>query len=106
MFISIKGLIYLDCMFLLVGLGSGFLTGVVFNRFVPSNKRAFLIDLGVAAVTSMIAIVACGWLSQRTKWSFNQLMTNELWACLISSLALVLLWRCMSYVVHKDFLNR
>ena len=101
MFVPIKGLLYLDILFLLLGLLTGLLAGFVFGRFVPSQKLTSIIDLGVAALASFLAIFACAWISRRTKWSFDQLMVNQLWACIVGSLILVLLWRIIAYSVHR-----
>ena len=58
-----------DLLFLLLGLLAGFLAGLVFGRFVPSPTLASLIDLTVAALASVLAIIVCAWLSRQSRLS-------------------------------------
>jgi len=87
------GLLYFDLLLPFLGALVGLLAGFVFGRFVPGRKLTSLLDLVVGAVTSVVVIMVCSWLSQRVTLSLDQLVTSELWASVIGSAALVVLWR-------------
>lgn len=95
----ILGLLYLLLPFL--GALVGLLAGFVFGRFVPGRKLSSLLDLVVSVVASVVAILVCSWLSGRIRMSFDQLVTSELWACVVGSVALVVLWRWLAPATRR-----
>lgn len=97
----VLGLLYLDLLLPFVGALVGLLAGFVFGRFVPGRKLSSLLDLVVGVVASVVAILVCSWFSGRIRMSFDQLVTSELWACVVGSLALVVLCRWLAHSMRR-----
>jgi hypothetical protein len=102
MFVPAKGLLYLDSFFVFCGLLMGLVAGVLLRRFIPSRKMTSLVDVGIAAMASILAISTCAWRSAYNQWSFDQLMTNQLWATVVSSLVSVVLWRVVAHTIRRS----